>query len=275
MAGFGGMRVFSRLAIAFGLLAALSACASLGEVRYGERDGEPRCVQQTPDIFVLTGGIDPEMASCVEQSFQPTTREVRLDSPGGHVGAALDIAANFEGRGLVMRVVDECNSSCANYFLPLASRVIVEPEAIIMLHGSLDPALRAHTIDRREAFIRDRMSSEGESRAEAIVRHDALLENLDATTARQAAFAERNGVPPGWLLYRRPGSDDIEGISGAPDGDVNTALIVEEAFMRSCLRNTQIDPFDARLGRGPVGLVARTVSRLRGFAWSGEMRCVD
>ncbi|HRH20672.1 MAG TPA: hypothetical protein PLE81_08550 [Brevundimonas sp.] len=267
------MRRMPGLATILGLLAGLSACTTLGGVAYGERGRAPLCAQQTPEIFVLTGGIDAEMAACVERSFQASTREVHLDSPGGHVGAALDIAAHFEGRGLVMRVVDECNSSCANYFLPLAGRIVVEPGAIIMLHGSLDPALRAHMIDERETFIRERMSG-GASRADAIASHDSLLANLEATSARQAEFAARNRVAPGWLLHRQPGSDDILGTAGEPDGAASTALIVEEAFMRSCLAGVQINPFDARLGRGPVGLFARTVARLRGFAWSGEMRCV-
>lgn len=221
---------------------------------------------------MLRGETDEALAACVAATFRPTTREVLLDSPGGNVDRALDIAAHFEGRGLTMRVVDECNSSCANYFLPLAGRIIVEPEAIVMLHGSLDPALRGHLVDQREAFIREQMSA-GATREEAEARHAGLLVSLEATTTRQAEFAARNGVPSGWLLYRRPGSDEVDGVSGAPDGSVRQALIIEEAFMRSCLRRAHIEPYNARLGRGPFGLAVRMIARVRGFAWSGEMRC--
>ena len=264
-----------RVALPAGLLAQallLGACASLGGASAREGPALP-CEQRTPEVFVLQGETNEALAACVASAFRPTTRELLLDSPGGNGDRALDIAAHFEGRGLTMRVVDECNSSCANYFLPLAGRIVVEPGAIIMLHGSLDPALRAHMIDERETFIRERMSG-GASRADAIASHDSLLANLEATSARQAEFAARNRVAPGWLLHRQPGSDDILGTAGEPDGAASTALIVEEAFMRSCLAGVQINPFDARLGRGPVGLFARTVARLRGFAWSGEMRCV-
>lgn len=265
-----------RVALPAGLLAQallMEACVSLGGASAREGPALP-CEQRTPEVFVLQGETNVALAACVASAFRPTTRELLLDSPGGNVDRALDIAAHFEGRGLTMRVVDECNSSCANYFLPLAGRIIVEPEAIVMLHGSLDPALRGHLVDQREAFIRDQISA-GVTRQEAQVRHEGLLTTLDEISARQAGFAARNGVPSGWLLYRRPGSDEIEGVSGAPDGPVRQALIVEEAFMRSCLRRAQIEPYDARLGRGPIGLAVRTISRLRGFAWSGEMRCTS
>lgn len=157
---------------------------------------------------MLRGETNEALAACVASVFRPTTPELLLDSPGGNVDRALDIAAHFEGRGLTMHVVDECNSSCASYFLPLAGRLVVKPEAIIMLHGSLDPALRGHLLNQREAFIRDQITA-GETREEAQARHEGLLTTLDETSARQAEFAAWNGVPSGWLLYRRPGSDEI------------------------------------------------------------------
>lgn len=261
----------SGLVTVFLMALGLAGCATLGG-RPSDETGPP-CRQQTAEIFRIEGEINEALAACVAAAFQPTTRVVVLNSPGGNVAFALDVAEHFEGRGLEMRVENECNSSCANYFLPLAGRIVVEPEALILLHGSLDAALQANLIARRAAFIRERIA-QGETPEEAAAAHDGLLANLDETSARQAQFAARNHVPPGWLLYRQPGSDRIEGVSGEPDGSARLGLIVEETFMRSCLRGIEIEPFDARLGSGLIGSATRLIARLRGFAWTGEMRCV-
>lgn len=249
----------------------LSGCATLSG--RDASNAEASCRQQTAEVFRIEGSIDPEMAACVEAAWNPTTQVLVLNSPGGDVATALDIAARFEGRGLEMRVEGECNSSCANYFLPLARRIVVEPGAVVMLHGSVDPALRARMTDDRAAFLRDRMG-EGATPEEAQAAFDAGVARIDAMIARQAEWAGRNGVPPGWLLYRQPGSTDVVGIEGEPDGDVRRGLLVEEAMMRSCLPNVEIAPYASRYGSGPVNALRALVVRLRGFAWSGEMRCV-
>ena len=138
------------------------------------------CRQQTPEVFVLAGEIDQALADCVAARLQPTTREVILNSRGGSVGQALDIAERFEGRRLTMRVRNECNSSCANFFLPLAGRLIVERGAVIGLHGSADPMLIAGA--------RARGATEEE------------IQRLTRVADRQMAFARRNAIPPGWLM---------------------------------------------------------------------------
>lgn len=248
----------------------LGGCATTAG---GSTQAELVCAQQSTETFRIGGSIDQSMADCIAAAWQPTTRVLILDSPGGDVATALDIAARFEGQGLEMRVDGECNSSCANYFLPLARRIVVEPGSVVMLHGSVDPALRARMTQDRADFLRDRMA-EGATPEEAQAAFDAGVARIDAMIARQAEWAGRNGVPPGWLLYRQPGSTDIVGIAGEPDGDVRRGLLVEEAMMRSCLRNAEIAPYASRYGSGPINALMALVVRLRGFAWSGEMRCV-
>lgn len=212
------------------------------------------CRHQSPEVFVLTGEIDRALADCVARLMGPATREVILTSRGGSVTAALDIAERFEGRGLIMRVRDECNSSCANYFLPLASQLIVERGAIIGLHGSIDPLL----IDNARA------------------RGDAVAAvNATQTAQRQMAFARRNGIPPGWLLYRLPGETRSRGLDGDFAGETpeTRMFIVEEAMARACLPKVTIVPYQADLRDTVLRRERQTRLHRSGIARSNDAIC--
>lgn len=212
------------------------------------------CRQQSPEVFVITGEIDQALTDCVDRLFAPTTRELVLNSQGGSVEAALTIAEHFEGKGLTMRVRNECNSSCANFFLPLASRLIVERGAIIGLHGSIDPMLIASTRERGETVA---------------------AVNASRTAQRQMAFARRNNIHPGWLLYRLAGATTADALDGAWGGQTASSrmFIVEERMARSCLQNVEILPYQADLEA--TVLRPERVARLhrRGIARSATVVC--
>lgn len=207
------------LACATGLVLALM---SVGGARAGSRDD--LCRQVTPETFVLSGPIDPAMTACVESRFAPTTTELVLTSRGGSADQAMQIAERFERRRLTMTVKEECNSSCANYFLPLAGRLIVEPGAVIVIHGGIDPSLISRT----------------QAAANGMVEGGA---DLKAIAERQNAFMTRNRINPGWLLYREAGSTAVERLDGAwADFDAHTkAWLVEETMAKSCLLNTVVE----------------------------------
>lgn len=263
------MRSFILLATFAGLL--LCGCAtsrpfamrSADEVRTGV------CEQRSPEVFAITGEIDAALASCVRAEFAETTSVLVLDTMGGNVEAALDIAELIAGRQLTMRVEGECNSSCANYFLPLARRIEMAPNAMVLLHGGVDP----WTIDlwrsRRAEFEAMRMGQADDGSDDGFARFADLAER---TAARQAAFADRHDVSPGWLLYRTPGSRNVAGLSRTPSGSL--ALLVEERMMRSCLPSVEIAPYQTSLERRWL----RSYRRI-GLMWSritpsGDVTCI-
>ncbi len=204
------------------------------------------CEQRTAEVFAITGAIDAELARCVRESFAESTRELVLNSEGGSIEAALDIAEVLQGRNLTMRVEDECNSSCANYFLPLARRIEIGPEAMVLLHGSIDP----WTIDRmrsnKPAFMA-MQARNGRSAEQAETDFAGLISKSEALATRQAEFSRRHAVAPGWMLFRMPGSEDIPGLINHPT-DVK-AILVEEPMLRSCLPNVEIAPYQQALER--------------------------
>ena len=189
------------------------------------------CRQATPETFILSGPIDAAMTGCVERGLAPTTLELVLTSRGGSADQAMRIAERFEGRGLTMRVKNECNSSCANYFLPLAGRLIVEPGAVIVVHGGVDPSLISRTQASANGMVDGQV-------------------DLDKIAGRQAAFVVRNQVNPGWLLYREAGSTAVERLDGGWadfDGDTK-AWLVEEVMAKSCLPTTVVEYLTDRRG---------------------------
>lgn len=221
------MKYGAGLACVAGLVLALSFA---GGVKAAPLDG--LCRQTTSESFVLSGPIDAAMAACVQSLFAPTTNELVLTSRGGSADQAMRIAERFEGRRLTMRVRGECNSSCANYFLPLAARLIVEPGAVIVVHGGIDPSLISRTQASANGMV------------------DGQVDNLEEIAARQAAFMARNEVNPGWLLCREAGSTAVARLDGAwADFDADTkAWLVEETMAKSCLPNTVVEYMTDRRG---------------------------
>ncbi|WP_339915107.1 hypothetical protein [uncultured Brevundimonas sp.] len=185
-------------------------------------------------------------------STSPGAATVRVRSPGGNVVTAMKIAERLHAMNAEFVVDGYCESSCANYFLPVARRIVVEPGARIVLHGSSDEHLLAKS-GQIEPF------------------------------QQQRAFAERFHVPLGWLLYRteaefQAGSNGrhVSGAVDTPPGDDRVVyIVVEERFLRSCYPHLDIEfrsetytdrmrrdaPFRNRLARD-------------GFYPSGSLECV-
>jgi hypothetical protein len=235
-------------AILFAATALLGGCASTSSFSV-QSESEARtgaCEQRTAEVFAISGEIDAELARCVRETFADSTRELVLDTGGGSVEAALDIVEILEGRGLTMRVEGQFNSSCANYFLPLARRIEFSPRAMVLLHGSIDPWTIDRWRSRKSEFI-TLQARIGRSTEEAERAFAGMLARSEATATRQAEFAQRHNVAPGWLLYRTPGSDDVAGLDHEPDR--SRAILVEERMMRSCLPGVEIAPYQAALER--------------------------
>ncbi len=128
----------------------------------------------------IQGAIDDTTTACVKAGTPASVETLRVDTPGGNIRAAIEIARSFSNR-LHIIVEGECNSSCANYFIPLADRLTFMPDSVLVLHGSADQGL----VDTSRATLTDKAFA-------------AVVE----THARQAAFMKDYGIHPGWLKTR-------------------------------------------------------------------------
>src|SRR5690606_3703784 len=159
---------------------ALGLALTLGAAQDAMEDPDPtRCEQASAATFVLEGPVNAAMADCVRARLAPTTTELVVDSGGGDIKQALDIAELLEPLTLTVRVRGRCYSSCANYFLPLARRLIIEPGAAIVLHGGADPQfLQDEMVERRERRVRDIMREAGVDRTEAETRYETHVDRV-------------------------------------------------------------------------------------------------
>ncbi len=201
------------------------------------------------------------LQAAVNTTFFTAPKTVIVNSEGGSVTTAIDIAdILFEFQAdLIVR--GQCNSSCANYFIPVSKSVRIE-EGIIVLHGSIDEGL----VDRSER-----------------------KEHTIATYQKQLNFVARYNIPKGWLLYRNA-KDYEEGtfgehIEGRPfiwENIENSKavyparmLAVEEAFIKSCLPGIHIYPFDDTVVQGMYNDTKLRMKLLKqGVLPTGTMRCI-
>lgn len=253
----------------FGLL---GGCASTATFTRGSDFRTGACEQRTPEVFAIRGKIDAALADCVRATMAETTRELALDTVGGSVDAALDIAERMEGRALLMRVEGECNSSCANYFLPLARRIEVAPDGMVLLHGSVDP-WTLHRFRARRAEFEALQIEAGHSPEEVEADFAKAITGFELTAERQAVFARRHGVAPGWLLYRTAGSGTVVGLDNPPPR--SRAILVEERMMRTCLPGVEVAPYQATLERHWIRSYRWLGLKWARIAPSGQAACSE
>lgn len=221
-----------------------SACASIGP----EASPGGRC-SFSNGVLELRGATDQAMLDCVDSS--PPASVVKITSQGGNVTTAMQIAERLHAMNAELIIEGYCESSCANYFLPVSRRVVVEPGARIVLHGSIDEHMLAKT-GQADVF------------------------------ERQRAFVARFDLPLGWLLYRTHAEflaggngQHVSGAIDTPPGDDRVAyIVVEERFLRSCYPRLDID-FRPETYTDRIRRDARFRARLGrdGFYPSGSLEC--
>jgi len=172
------------------------------------------CKIKSDTSLYLKGDTDAKMLACVEKLDLSNIDTVLLKSRGGSVKHALGIGELIAPLKANMIVKGRCNSSCANFFLPLASTVTVEAQAELLLHGSIDPGF-AKKANQARAW-----------------------EGVDA----QESFAQKYKIHRGWLMYRNDYSNGggvrfeyFDGIHGWPDADKKIRFLqVEPKLFESC-----------------------------------------
>jgi len=130
----------------FVLLLALVGCAntrSLPPVVSGET------------IFIrgnITENTAKEFSDAISKQ---RIRRVLLDSGGGGVEPAIQIANQIRDNGLDVEVVGDCFSSCANYIFPAGKNKTISALGVVAWHGNISHLLHLHNIGKRPIPDRD------------------------------------------------------------------------------------------------------------------------
>jgi hypothetical protein len=237
------------------LLTPVLASIAILEAGPAEANAEQaRCEQISASTFLIEGETDEKMRDCVLSRFSAGTTELIVNSGGGNVEMAMDIADHVARPGLTVRVKARCYSSCANYLLPLARNLIVDPAATIVIHGGIDPLfIHSQHIGERPRRVKEMMKIKPHlSKAQVEAEFDQSVVKFRQLAERQKAFARKHNVGLGWFLYREPGDGEfgryLLGSAGPKPHPFGWRLMLaEEPLVRSCLPNVQIAPFQREL----------------------------
>lgn len=177
-----------------------------------------------PGELHLRGFIAAEMKACVLRQNLSDLQRLVVTSTGGFVSAAIDIAEHMAPHRPHVIVRGLCLSSCANYLIPIASRLTVEPRSLIGLHGGV-------------AKLVSKMRQKGRLPPAAML----------ADAERERRFAAEFSLSPDWFLpdvflkaYQKKITNPMGFNLLFHDSQ---ALAVSPGFLNSCLRDVEIDSF--------------------------------
>ena len=227
---------------------------------------DTRCDYISETRLRIEGFINDDLLNCVNNGRPELVTTVIVDTPGGNIRAALEIARQFPD-GLELIIDGDCHSSCANYFVPLAKKLTFRPNALIILHGSNDKGLA--DVIRPE-------------------KTEAEIAEIEETGRRQAAFARDYNIHPGWLFIRTKAdymnSSLGRHVAGIIDTDIAEtpsepikikSVVVYEPLIRSCFPNMEINGIsDARIQTFKQDTPMRKSLVAQGIVGSGTLRCV-
>ena len=90
------------------------------------------------DVVLIEGEIRLETdAKFVREVFRPGIKRVWLNSPGGAVQYAIEMATLIHQRGLDVEVIGDCFSSCANYLFVAGKTKTIGPKGMVAWHGNV------------------------------------------------------------------------------------------------------------------------------------------
>jgi hypothetical protein len=107
-------------------------------------------VVHTANGIGFDGCISQQSVALFVSKATPNVGTLVIRSEGGDVRAAIAMAEEVRRRGMQIRIRGYCNSSCANYLLPVAVAVVAEQGARVVLHG--DARSTRTRVDGRDYF---------------------------------------------------------------------------------------------------------------------------
>lgn len=187
------------------------------------------------------GNTTMQLVNCLLEA--PTGAQLLvITSAGGEVDVAIFAAHIVAEMQLDVEVVGQCASSCANYLLPAARRVHVDPYSVVMVHGGPGPPDRDGLIkalakigatpedpDFEETVAANLLRSTQTHRLHGnfVKKFHSNLGLYEFADVRQAAEEQGLARPyflldPYWLKACLPG---VEVIADEPDRESLEALV--------------------------------------------------
>ena len=122
------------------LIATLVLCVAQSRA---DRQGCSASISESDTIITFSGCISTSSASALIKTLRRTRiqKSLRFSSEGGDVAAAIAIANYVIDRSISIEFFGVCDSSCANYVLPVARKASVVAGTRILFHGDAETTL--------------------------------------------------------------------------------------------------------------------------------------
>lgn len=169
-------------------LAGASPAPVAGQSKLQRAGGELSVATVAPGVLRLEGEIEEGDGPKLIAALGPETHTLLVNSVGGEVSVALDMAEALERRRVRVVVDGFCVSSCANYLFAAGAQRIVWPGGVLLWHGGPTP----ENGREMEAGLRATWAAKSlppgkldESLRLELGRHAALMRRQDALYARR------------------------------------------------------------------------------------------
>ena len=196
------------------LLAALAFC---GITTTASADDATR-VTRDADAIVYVGDLSAAANREVHAILdaEPGVQWLHITSGGGEVNLGIDLGELVRARGLNVKVIDYCASSCANYVFPAGRRKLLPADAAVVWHGSTlqagvgDP----DSMDLTEAEAQLGREFTGEEKAQLAAQMRSYFAGI---TRRQEALYRALGIDPRITVFGQDIGCDCEWTISAAD----------------------------------------------------------
>lgn len=198
------------------------------------------CEHPKPARVIYRGSTDG-LADCLDDAGAGLIEELRITSSGGAAWDAMRLMQRYAGRIDLLVVETLCASSCANYVIPAANRLRVEPDSVVLLHGSpnlrdLDPQ-KPGVIEQLKASLSavrpEASATDVEKEAEAA--WDRMRQETITMQPVQQSWARTTLRCDDWLDPHRHRGEPL------PPG--TQWLLVTPEMARRCFKSTRITDF--------------------------------
>ncbi|MFK0299544.1 hypothetical protein ACIQTU_10020 [Brevundimonas sp. NPDC090276] len=164
------------------------------------RSGVPMCFQEE-DALVFVGSTDSSLVECL-QSAPSQTRKLRITSNGGDAALAIQAARMVTARNYALIVRGVCFSACANYLVPAARSLEVEPYSIVGLHGAPEEGEAFIKLIQDEVERQQRQAFPDVSEALVAEGRAKMRDIVVGIVASHKQFAIDHDVGGGWYSLK-------------------------------------------------------------------------
>jgi len=198
----------------------------------------PQCIYPASGHVVYSGHAGLDLGACLDGAQASEIRELKITSHGGDAVQTLHVVTRYRGKIDLVIVAQWCNSSCANYVIPAAKKLIVLPNSYVVVHGSIDPQAVAKDMDTQRKALADKYPQIPASEWDKTF--EKSLTDAKAQRAIQDKFEKRYLSCPAWLHPDEIVANEIAAgrLRGAAE-EIKGLVVTKKMAMR-CLKHTQI-----------------------------------